>query len=142
MADERENAIEWINGQNRVTVTLSQGRYISKVKKLAMKFPDEVQIVKENEDGTILAHIPLNYIKINRASRDLTEEEREVMMFKEKIQYTYHSSSIKKSKVLWQVYQLFQSIQDLVQSFGIHHPNRRDRRCSENPSFIRLFSSI
>ena len=77
MADERENAIEWINGQNRVTVTLSQGRYISKVKKLAMKFPDEVQIVKENEDGTILAHIPLNYIKINRASRDLTEEERE-----------------------------------------------------------------
>ena len=77
MADERENAIEWINGQNRVTVTLSQGRYISKVKKLAMKFPDEVQIVKENEDGTLLAHIPLNYIKINRANRDLTEEERE-----------------------------------------------------------------
>jgi len=76
MADERENAIEWLNGQNRVTVTMSQGRYISKVKKLAEKFPDEVQIVKENEDGTILAHIPLNYIKINRASRDLTEEER------------------------------------------------------------------
>ena len=77
MADERENAIEWVNGQNRVTVTLSQGRYISKVKRLAIKFPNEVQIVAENEDGTILAHIPLNYIKINRASRDLTEEERE-----------------------------------------------------------------
>jgi hypothetical protein len=77
MADERENAIEWINGQNRVTVTLSQGRYISKVKRLAIKFPNEVQIVAENTDGTILAHIPLNYIKINRASRDLTEEERE-----------------------------------------------------------------
>lgn len=76
MADERENAIEWINGQDRVTVTLSQGRYISKIKKLAEKFPNEVEIVKENIDGTILAHIPLNYIKINRASRDLTEEER------------------------------------------------------------------
>ena len=77
MADERENAIEWINGQDMVTVTLSQGRYISKIKKLAEKFPDEVKIVKENTNGTILAHIPLNYIKINRASRDLTEEERE-----------------------------------------------------------------
>ena len=77
MADLRENAIEWINGQERVTVTLSQGRYISKVKRLAEKFPEEVDIVKENEDGTLLAHIPLNYIKINRASRDLTEEERE-----------------------------------------------------------------
>ena len=76
MADERENAIEWINGQSRVTVTLSQGRYISKIKKLAEKFPEEVEIIKENADGTILAHIPLNYIKINRASRDLTEEER------------------------------------------------------------------
>ena len=77
MADLRENAIEWINGQERVTVTLSQGRYISKVKRLAEKFPEEVEIVKENEDGTLLAHIPLNYIKINRASRNLTEEERE-----------------------------------------------------------------
>lgn len=76
MADERENAIEWINGQDRVTVTLSQGRYISKIKKLASKFPEEVQIIAINADGTILAHIPLNYIKINRASRDLTEEER------------------------------------------------------------------
>ncbi len=77
MTDERENAIEWINGQNRVTVTLSQGRYISKIKKLASKFPEEVQIIAINEDGTMLAHIPLSYIKINRASRDLTEEERE-----------------------------------------------------------------
>jgi hypothetical protein len=77
MSELRENAIEWINGQDKVTVTLSQGRYISKVKRLADKFPEEVEIVKENEDGTLLAHIPLNYIKINRASRDLTEEERE-----------------------------------------------------------------
>ena len=68
MADLRENAIEWINGQERVTVTLSQGRYISKVKRLAEKFPEEVEIVKINKDGTILAHIPLSYIKINRAS--------------------------------------------------------------------------
>ena len=77
MSELRENAIEWINGQDKVTVTLSQERYISKVKRLADKFPEEVEIVKENKDGTLLAHIPLNYIKINRASRDLTEEERE-----------------------------------------------------------------
>lgn len=76
MADERENAIEWINGQNRVTVTLSQGRYISKIKKLASKFPDEVEIVKENKDGTIVAHIPLGYIKINNSKRELTDAER------------------------------------------------------------------
>lgn len=49
----RENCIEWLNGQDRVTVTLSQGRLINKVKKLAEKYR-EVEIVKENEDGTLL----------------------------------------------------------------------------------------
>ena len=38
----RENVIEWYNGQDRVTVTLSQGRLINKVKKLA----DKIQRLK------------------------------------------------------------------------------------------------
>lgn len=71
---------------------MSQGRYISKVKKLAQKFPEEVEIVKENQDGTILAHIPLNYIKINRASRDLTEEEREELS--ERARNNFHSETV------------------------------------------------
>lgn len=71
----KENAIEWVNGQDRVTVTLSQGRYINKVKKLA-ETHKEVEIVKENEDGTLLAHLPLKYIKIS-APRQMTEEQRE-----------------------------------------------------------------
>ena len=45
----RENCIEWLNGQDRVTVTLSQGRLINKVKKLSEKYK-EVEIVKENAD--------------------------------------------------------------------------------------------
>lgn len=71
----RENVIEWYNGQDRVTVTLSQGRLINKVKKLAEK-NTEVEIVKENDDGTLLAHLPLSYIKIS-APRQMTEEQKE-----------------------------------------------------------------
>lgn len=71
----RENAIEWLNGQDRVTVTLSQGRFINKVKKLAEKY-EEVEIVKENADGTLLAHLPLKFIKIS-APRQVTDEQRE-----------------------------------------------------------------
>ena len=71
----RENAVEWYNGQDRVTVTLSQGRFINKVKKLAEK-NTEVEIVKENADGTLLAHLPLSYIKIS-APRQMTEEQKE-----------------------------------------------------------------
>ena len=50
MAELKENCIEWLNGQDTISVTLSQGRYINKVKKLAKKHPDLVQILAENED--------------------------------------------------------------------------------------------
>ena len=74
-ADFRENAIEWYNGQDTITITLSQKKYINKIKQLANKYPNEVKIIAENENGSICAHIPLRYLKIQRP-RELTEEER------------------------------------------------------------------
>ena len=74
--DFKENAIEWYNGQDTITITLSQKKLINKIKYLASKFPDEVKIIAENEDGSIYAHIPLKYLKIQRP-RELSEEEKE-----------------------------------------------------------------
>lgn len=71
----RENVIEWLNGQDMVTVSFSQGKYINKVKKLAAK-SDDVQIVAENDDGSICAHLPLKYIKIS-PPRQMSEEQRQ-----------------------------------------------------------------
>lgn len=80
MSDFKENVIEWITGENTATITLTQGRTITKVKKLAEKFPDEVKIIHTNPDGSILAHISLRAIKINLTEkRELTEEQKEVM---------------------------------------------------------------
>jgi len=73
---EKENVIEFIKDAPVATVTFSQGRYITKIKKLAEKYPDRVQIVKENNDGTIVAHIPTSAIKINIIERNLSEEQR------------------------------------------------------------------
>lgn len=70
----RENCIEWLNGQDRVTVSLSQGKFINKVKRLAEK-NTEVEIVAENEDGSICAHIPLKFIKIS-PPRVVSEEQK------------------------------------------------------------------
>jgi len=71
----KENNIEWLNGQQRVTVTLSQAKFINKVKKLAEQRED-VEIVAENKDGSICAHLPLKFIKIS-APRQMTEEQKE-----------------------------------------------------------------
>lgn len=76
MADLQENNIEWYTGDNRVTVSLSQKRYINKIKKYTEKH-DEIDFI-ENSDGTICAHLPLSWIKISpqRKGREFTDEER------------------------------------------------------------------
>lgn len=82
MSDFRENAIEWLEGQKTITLTLSSMRLKNKIRKLQDEYPEEVQIVHENEDGTILAKIPLNYLKIYRnpdVTRVLTEEDKEAL---------------------------------------------------------------
>lgn len=81
MADYRENCIEWLNGQDTISVTLSQGRYISKVRKLAEKYPDLVQILAENDDGSIFAHMPLKSLKLNIISpKELGNDEKEKLV--------------------------------------------------------------
>ena len=76
MAEFRENVLEWLNGQERVTLTLSQQRYIHRIQDYAEKYPDEVKIQYVNEDGTILASMPLNYLKISRP-REFTDEQKQ-----------------------------------------------------------------
>ena len=77
---ENENVIEWITNDKTVTVTLSQRKYITKVRKLAEKFPDEVEFLYENKDGSVLVKLPLRAIKINLTEkRELTEEQLEAM---------------------------------------------------------------
>ena len=72
-----ENVIEWVRGNKTATVTFQVGRYATRIKKLAEKYPEEVQICHTNNDGSIVAHIPVKYIKINRAGeRVLTGEQR------------------------------------------------------------------
>ena len=86
---ERENAVEWIQGQDIVTATFQNNRYQSKIRRLAEKFPDEDRIMEENQDGSILCQFPLRYLKINNPNRVMTEEQREAA--RERI-LNYHKS--------------------------------------------------
>lgn len=71
-----ENVIEFLVNQNQATVTLSQGRYITKVKKLIAKHPEECKIVAENKDGSICIHVPVEWIKI-APPRKVSAKQRE-----------------------------------------------------------------
>ena len=71
-----ENVMEFTKDSDRATVSFSQGRYITKIKKLATERPNECEIVAENKDGSICAHIPTSWIRITPTVQ-LTEEQRE-----------------------------------------------------------------
>lgn len=71
-----ENMIEFLENEERATVTFSQGRYKSRIRKLAKEKPEACQIVAENPDGSLCAHIPVTWIKITPGYQ-LTEEQRE-----------------------------------------------------------------
>lgn len=75
---EKENVIEWIINSKTATVTFTQGRYISKVKKLAEKYPDRVKITS-HKDGVLVAHIPTSAIKISIYERQISDEQKAIM---------------------------------------------------------------
>lgn len=70
-----ENVIEWVKDEERATLTLSQRRTITRVKELSKSHPEKCQILAENEDGSVYAHIPVSWIKIN-PPMNLSEEQR------------------------------------------------------------------
>lgn len=76
-----ENAIEFLKYSERATVTFSQPRYITRIKELAEKYPEECEIVAINkstgEGETICAHVPTTWVRLTPpVVRDLTEEQR------------------------------------------------------------------
>ena len=70
-----ENSIEWLTGDARVSLTISQTKWVNKLQKLHEANPSEVGFVW-NEDGSVFASVPLSYLKIS-APRKISDEQRE-----------------------------------------------------------------
>lgn len=64
------------NKRNLCTATLTRVKWRNKILELAKLHPDEVNIICQNKDGSIVAHFPRDYIHINRP-RSLSPEEKE-----------------------------------------------------------------
>lgn len=79
--DEGENVIEWQQDAKRATLTFSQPRMISRIKKLAEERPKDVQIITENALGkgkrVLYAYVPAAWVRISPPKKlDLSDEER------------------------------------------------------------------
>ena len=65
----RENVIEWMDGDDTISVTLYQKRFITKVRRLAEQ-DSRVEILAENSDGSIFAHLPIEMLKLGKKRTD------------------------------------------------------------------------
>lgn len=74
----QDNCLEWITGQKKASVTFSQRKYVTKLKKYAEKYPEEIKVIAENNDGSICAHVPLSWVKFSppRKGREMSDEEK------------------------------------------------------------------
>ena len=71
-----EFVIEWVKGGDYAGVTVpSRTALKSKLLNLSEKNPDDVKIIAINEDGSVYAHIPINYVKIS-PPRKVSDEQK------------------------------------------------------------------
>ena len=72
----RENCIEWIEGDSRITITTYHRKLINKILAISKENPSEVEIIKQNQDGSICVHAPLSYLQISPKRTHNTSEEK------------------------------------------------------------------
>ena len=72
-----ENVIEWLRGDKVAAVTApSKSKLKGMITRLAEKCPDEVEILERNKDGSIFAHVPVEFVVI-RKPKQVSENQRE-----------------------------------------------------------------
>lgn len=84
VSDAEENEIEFLLNDERATATLSQVRFINKIKKMAEEYPGEVVIIADNKNKSgntvsLCASLPVSWIvKPGKpAELNLTDEQRD-----------------------------------------------------------------
>lgn len=72
-----DTVVEFLDGNDHITVSTGKKKYINKIKKWADEFSDDVKYV-ENADGSVCATMPISWFRFPnpKKTRTMTEEEK------------------------------------------------------------------
>lgn len=70
MAELDETIYEHFRGDDTVTVTAAERWSIAMCKRLQRKYPDQVEIDHINKDGSMVVHIPFEWMRIVPKKKD------------------------------------------------------------------------
>lgn len=62
--DLKENVIEWFTGDETVTATFTQKKFINRIRRMSETFGKLIVIEHENSDGSIVCKFPLKAVHI------------------------------------------------------------------------------
>lgn len=71
-----ETVYEHLHGDDTFTVTAAERSSITMLRRLKEAHPDEVEIVAENPDGSLLAHLPYSWMRIVPKKKVVMSEEQ------------------------------------------------------------------
>lgn len=73
----QETVYEHASGGETFTITAAERWSVAMILRLKEKYPDQVEIAYENKDGSLLARVPFDWMRIVPKKRDtLTDEQR------------------------------------------------------------------
>ena len=75
-----ETAYEHIKGDKTFTVTAAERWSIGMINRLKAKYPDQVEIAYVNKDGSILAYLPVEWMRIVPKRKVELSDERKAEM--------------------------------------------------------------
>lgn len=77
MSDYRENVVEWITGDDWMAITVTQKKFINKLRKIREELTDFDMCWVENPDGSVFCHLPLSCLHISKSyKRNFSDEVR------------------------------------------------------------------
>lgn len=78
MADARETSVEFYSDAKYLTWYSSETKYVNKMKKLLEEYPNDVELVHEDEIS-MMVHVPKKWFKAPNIPRTrvLTEEQKQ-----------------------------------------------------------------
>lgn len=75
LIDPKETSVSYFYGDEYLDVYTSELKFINRIKKLSKTNPD-VKIKFENEDGSIMATMPISWFVFPRPKRKMSEEQK------------------------------------------------------------------
>ena len=86
--------IDFQNGSKLCTVSMKRKKWVNYLEECAKKYPNEVQIQYRNKDGSIVAYMPLSYLRIKRPF-EYSEEQKKAFAERAAQNFKHNESALK-----------------------------------------------